>query len=297
MPAKEDVFIEPGPHTYIFIYETDRQLRWFDGAPELYWNVTGNAWAFPIESAVVRRDRSPMASRRCAGPPIRAPTARAAPTSRGAFGSNGMLAVQTTRAACAARRPHHRRGDSRRAWSSRRARPTGRAISCATIAAGSSASWASPRCSLYYGWAWNAVGRDPKAGTIIPLFHPPEGVSPALASYIHGWGFGGNPWRAFTAAALSLAVSGLIVFDEKASGELTLERTKTKLSGGLNALPPGERAIFNWVEDMGGRGEINSGQRRLGEDASATRSARASPRRTATSSSAATRSISSAALC
>ena len=66
----------------------------------------------------------------------------------------------------------------------------------------------------YYFAAWEAVGRDPKGGTIIPLFHPPPNISPALANYIHDWGFGRDKWRAFTAAALSLAVRGLLRFDD-----------------------------------------------------------------------------------
>ena len=32
---------------------------------------------------------------------------------------------------------------------------------------------------LYNVFAWNAVGRDPAKGTIIPLFHPPADLSPA----------------------------------------------------------------------------------------------------------------------
>jgi hypothetical protein len=63
---------------------------------------------------------------------------------------------------------------------------------------------------VYYLAAWNAVGRDPRRGTIIPLFHPLQGISPALANYIRDWGFRREKWRAFTAAALSLAVKGLI---------------------------------------------------------------------------------------
>ena len=41
----------PGEYTYTFIYETDRQLRFFPEFDELYWNVTGNDWKFPIEKA------------------------------------------------------------------------------------------------------------------------------------------------------------------------------------------------------------------------------------------------------
>ena len=49
----EDVFLDTGSYTYVLTYETDRQIRWFDGRPELFWNVTGNDWAFPILQASV----------------------------------------------------------------------------------------------------------------------------------------------------------------------------------------------------------------------------------------------------
>lgn len=39
----------------------------------------------------------------------------------------------------------------------------------------------------YYFAAWEAVGRNPKGGVVIPLFHPPPGISPALANYVHDW--------------------------------------------------------------------------------------------------------------
>src|SRR5262249_30893461 len=36
----------------------------------------------------------------------------------------------------------------------------------------------------YYVLAWLRVGRDPPSGTIIPLFGPPAGMSPAATRYI-----------------------------------------------------------------------------------------------------------------
>jgi len=47
----QDALIPPGEHTYTLVYETDRQLGFFKDYDELYWNVTGNAWRFPIEKA------------------------------------------------------------------------------------------------------------------------------------------------------------------------------------------------------------------------------------------------------
>src|SRR6185437_15766424 len=105
----------------------------------------------------------------------------------------------------------------------------------------------------YYLAAWEAVGRDPQRGTVIPLFEPPKGISPALANYIRDWGFGREKWRAFTAAALSLAVRGLLRFDDR-SGTLTLKSTEKNPSG---ALPSGEDTILNWVKGQGGVATIS----------------------------------------
>ena len=46
--GNKNVDVPWGEHTYVFRYRTGRQIRWFDGKPELNWNVTGNFWNFPI---------------------------------------------------------------------------------------------------------------------------------------------------------------------------------------------------------------------------------------------------------
>src|SRR5690606_28850942 len=60
----------------------------------------------------------------------------------------------------------------------------------------------------YYIFVWVLVGRDPPKGTIIPLFGPPNGFTPAICHYILNMGFRGN--TAFTAAMINLAVKGFI---------------------------------------------------------------------------------------
>lgn len=48
----DDSFLPvPLETTYTFRYYTARQLGFFSSHDELYWNVTGNGWAFPIEQA------------------------------------------------------------------------------------------------------------------------------------------------------------------------------------------------------------------------------------------------------
>ncbi len=47
----KNVLILPGKYTYTLVYKTDRQIGYFKDYDELYWNVTGNEWRFPIEKA------------------------------------------------------------------------------------------------------------------------------------------------------------------------------------------------------------------------------------------------------
>ena len=48
------VYLSPGPYEYTLTYLTSRQLGFFADFDELYWNVTGTDWAFPINSASAR---------------------------------------------------------------------------------------------------------------------------------------------------------------------------------------------------------------------------------------------------
>ena len=58
--GRSDYFLDHGIHTYQFRYRASRMLGFFEDHDELYWNVTGFDWAFPIDkaSAAVRLGRS-----------------------------------------------------------------------------------------------------------------------------------------------------------------------------------------------------------------------------------------------
>ena len=49
--GRKSVLLSPGEYTYSITYRTTRQLGFFPDHDELYWNVTGNGWVFPIERA------------------------------------------------------------------------------------------------------------------------------------------------------------------------------------------------------------------------------------------------------
>ncbi len=252
--GEKDVFLEPGKsYTYVFTYETDRQIRWFEDHAELFWNVTGNAWDFPIESAFVRVTLPDNV------PPVRWTAYSGAYGARGTDWrgavTDGVLAVETTRPLAP------REGFTIVAEIPLAVVDPPSGTDKARYFLRDNRSWIIGAVGLvlvlaYYIVTWNAVGRDPNPGTIIPLFHPPENVSPALAGYIRNWGFGMDARREFTSAALALAVKGLVVFNEEKKDELTLQRTKVQWPGGYNALPPGESEILRWVDRRGGVGRI-----------------------------------------
>ena len=265
--GSEDMLLQPGRHAYRFSYVTSRQLRHFPDHVELYWNVTGNEWAFPIREAT--------ATIRLPGnaPPVR----WTAYTGR--FGERGG----DFRAGLQA--------DGALGFASTRTLQPGEGLTVvAELAAGAVAVPSRTQqvgyamldyrryllaglgmlgVFAFYLIAWRAVGRDPPKGTIIPLFHPPAGISPALAAYIRNWGWKGG-WREFTAAAVSLAVKGLVVIDDR-EGTLTLKRvvagTDAQRAGAAAAgsdatvestaaLPAGERALLAWVDARAGTARI-----------------------------------------
>ena len=251
----KDTLLQPGDYTYVIRYRTARQVRWFDGKPELNWNVTGNFWTFPITAASYRLELADH-MRPTRWTAFTGPRGARGTDWRGAIDADGTLVVSTTRPL--------RAGEGLTVVA---ALPEG-AVAPPTqsdefwYALVDNRAWILGGLGFvlvfgYYVAAWTAVGRDPKRGTIIPLFYPPKDISPALANYIENWGFGREKWRAFTAAALSLAVKGLIRFDNK-GGKLIFKRTDREPEGGVAALPAGERAIESWLIDRRGTVEIGS---------------------------------------
>ena len=47
----KNYYLKNGVHTYSIEYKTNRQIGFFRDHDELYWNVTGNEWAFNIDKA------------------------------------------------------------------------------------------------------------------------------------------------------------------------------------------------------------------------------------------------------
>lgn len=239
-----DVFLRPGEYTYTITYRTGRQIRYFDDHDELYWNVTGNGWLFPIDRAGVAvalpENALPTKTTFFTGPSgSQEQNAREIP------GSNG-LEFQTTR-------------------------PLGPnegltivlAFDKGVVAVPSSedSTWWFIRDNLntiigfgglaviflYYLRSWIAVGRDPAKGVVVPRWDPPEGISPALVNYIDNKGFSGAGWTALSASALDLAVKGYVELDDLDSS-ITIRRTEKRVEGKLQS---GEAALMAAIPSAG----------------------------------------------
>src|SRR5215813_12870975 len=66
---------------------------------------------------------------------------------------------------------------------------------------------------VYYAIIWIAVGRDPKPGTFVPQYDPPEGMSPAAARYLVTTGTDG---RSFAAVLAQLSHRGFVSVEPQA---------------------------------------------------------------------------------
>jgi len=218
--GRRDRMLNPGVHQYQIRFRTNRQLGFFADHDELWWNVTGNGWAFPIDSA----------SARIAFPFEVQPDDLELSAFTGRYGSTESSATRRIIDGRTVEFSTTRPLASREGLSVIAAWPKGLIEEPSTQ---QKIRWFARdngavivlslglilTLSLYYA-AWVKVGRDPRKGVIIPRFQPPTGLSPAADRYVRDMSFDRH---AFTAAIVSLAVKGQIKIEEEGD-EFTLRR-------------------------------------------------------------------------
>jgi hypothetical protein len=212
----KEVFLPPGTYTYTLRYRTARQLGFFQDFDELYWNVTGHGWVFPIlaAEAVVQlppgarmlqaaawtgpygsKEQAWRLSRDAAGRPVFTTTRPLAPQ------EGFTIAVAWPKGLVTPPSPAHRARFFLRDHLSTLAGGAGFLVLLG-----------------YYVFIWRRVGRDPQPGPIIPLFSPPAGFSPAAVRVLTRMGFDD---RALAAAVVDLAVKGhLLIRQENGTYQL-----------------------------------------------------------------------------
>jgi uncharacterized membrane protein YgcG len=245
--GSKDAFVSPGEHTYEIVFRTDRQLGYFAEHDELFWNVTGNGWDFPIDRVTSRVELPPAI-------PVDQIKLEAYTGRQGAKGKDYTAEMQggtplftSTRAF----RPQEgltivvmwpkgfimppveseHRGppqaadnafvDSTFGWS-----PAERVLGRKLPGSNLPALLALVGLALlmtYYYFIWARVGRDPPSRITIPEYEMPKDQSGASMRYLMRMGYDDT---CFAAAVLSLAVKGHLRIEEE-SGLLGLGRTFT----------------------------------------------------------------------
>ncbi|HVJ02033.1 MAG TPA: DUF2207 domain-containing protein [Sphingomonas sp.] len=235
-----DVTVPPGEHVYAIRYRTSRQLIHAEDHDELYWNATGTGWTFPIDSAEARiRLPVPVSfGKRAAYTGPEGSTASDAEVVRD---DPGLIVFRTTRrlpvrngltvAAAfpkgvvespdAARRLHWWLQD----WGALAA------AFVSLVALGG-----------YYLAAWARAGRGPRAGTVVPIFTPPDGLSAAGARYVSRMRFDN---QAFSAAIIDLAVHGHLRIRKEEGGWFEKDTTRLERVEGGRPLGEAEQAMLD----------------------------------------------------
>ena len=199
----------PGQYRYVLRYRTTRQLGRFDKFDELYWNVTGNGWDFVIDraQAEVRLPKPATYGERAVYTGAAGSTdayARVVDEQRGVIRFETTAPLQPRQGLTIAA-----------AW------PKG--VIAETEESYWLADFGPPLVGIvsliglcfFYWHAWRTVGRDPRPGTVVPLFSPNDGLSPPAMRYI--WKQGCDN-RAFAAALVDLGVRGHLRIVEKDGG-------------------------------------------------------------------------------
>jgi hypothetical protein len=196
-----EVFLEPGIHVYEIEYRTTRQLGYFADYDELYWNVTGNGWQFPIEAttAVVRLPP---------GAKIRQHAEYTGYQGEDGHDSKVFNASGNEYRAVMTRSLSPGEGMTVAvAWQKGIVTPPSQAQKYSWFLSdnigfiGLAATLLG--VALFFYFAWVKVGRDPPSGVIVPLFRPPPALGPAGSRFIWKQHY---DQKAFAAALVGLAV-------------------------------------------------------------------------------------------
>ncbi|MHA1538437.1 MAG: DUF2207 domain-containing protein [Alphaproteobacteria bacterium] len=232
--GRKNYFLPRGIYTYTIKYRMTRMVGFFKGFDEIYWNVTGNGWAFTIEQASATIVLPPGARITKSVAYTGKQGARGAAYSKRP-GAAGEMIFRTNQ------RLRPREGLSVAVGFTKGVVPAPSGgqrlgyfmsdnLSLITALFGLAV------LLLYYAVAWVIVGRDPAKGAIIPLYEPPHGFSPAAARYVRRMGWDN---KSFAAAIVNMAVKGFLTISEDKRKKFTLVRVTEDTA----SLTRGEREI------------------------------------------------------
>ncbi|MEC9055763.1 MAG: DUF2207 domain-containing protein, partial [Verrucomicrobiota bacterium] len=229
--GRREVRLAHGEHTYEIVYRTGRQLYFEEGRDALYWNVNGTEWDFLADrvSATVELPEGIK------------PTKVWGYT--GKFGEEGKdyeAVLTETGATISANRVLSRKENLSVVleW------PPGLLDAQAKRNTEFSLGRDHPKvvigglllgfAGLYFLLAWLGVGKDPRKGTIIPRYGPPEGLSAAAARYIREMAYDA---KCFSAGVVGLGARGALQIEKKKKYWLRKSGKYLERQKGKQAIP------------------------------------------------------------
>ena len=202
--GSRDFNLAPGQYLYTLVFRTSRQVGYFPDHDELYFNAVGTGWDFPIGRAEVEVILPPGVPRNS----VKAYAYTGPEGSRArdywtAVTPSGNLRFTSSRPF----EPHEGitvviewpKGFVHEPTAAERRQYFIADNWHVLIASGGLII-----LLVYFIFAWETAGKDPPKGTVIPLYAPPNGFSPAACRYLQTMSFD-NP--GFASAILGLAVT------------------------------------------------------------------------------------------
>jgi uncharacterized membrane protein YgcG len=201
----------PSEYTYAIHYRTNRQLGFFPDHDELYWNVTGLGWNFPIDEASAQVTLpTPVPSEKLVLDAYTGPSGAKGRDFLGKSEAPGTAIFQTTRGLG----PNEGltivvgfpkgifpepTGLQRFSWFLRD--NSGVLVALVGLLL----------LGLFYFWDWMRYGRDPHAGPIFPQYEPPQGFCPGELRMLRRMS---NDKLCFSADVVDMAVRGYLDIHE-----------------------------------------------------------------------------------
>ncbi|MCB0692062.1 MAG: DUF2207 domain-containing protein [Saprospiraceae bacterium] len=235
--GSESVLLDPGQYQYSLTYKTYGQIGYFEKYDEIYWNVTGTEWEFPIDEAsaeVILPSGAEVLQNACYTGlyGMKSSDCQYTDSPRPRFTANGL---------------HNNEG--------------------LTIALGFTKGivheppppgffkknilWflsfgGMLLMMIYYYFTWSKYGRDPEKPAVYPVFEAPDGLSPVGVGCLDADRI---RYDLVGASIINLAVKGFVHIEDIKTGLIfkTHAYKITKLKDAESQLPPEEADILQRV--------------------------------------------------
>jgi len=247
----EDVFLKAGEYDYIIRYQCYGHIGFFDDFDELYWNVTGTDWMFPIEKASAAitlpgnavagktdyyTGRKGATGKNCSvenrgNVQMFTTTQRLAPY-------EGLSVVVTFPRDIVSRPPPPPKVET--FWYNHR---------------NSICGWTGVLICLFYFFnGITKMGKRPVKPIVIPTFKPPRDLSPAAVFYLTKRLYNS---KAFTATLVEMAVKGALNIRCEKKNKFSKKKYSLINKSNTERLRPEEKKIHTAIFDQSETVEVS----------------------------------------